>query len=784
MASETDRRTADFEEVKAALAQHPAIRVVQVEGEPPDLYEIEYRLAGLVRNPDGTVRKASQHVVQISLPFGYPHFPPAAKPLTPIFHPDIDPDAVRIAAHWQQQPSLAQLILHIGEMISGRSYSLEDPFNQEAADWYSEHAAELPLDGPAPTADDGLGLGLELDLGPAETASEHGSEGPDLELEIAPQPDVQEDIRPKLDELRAHISRKEMTIAARLLAGLPASGSPELEAMRRTVRAALEERDQLLQKLKVLEDEDNFAEAEDVFKKIKKIAVDTPGLAEIGRRLQQSKTLLDTFSVKEEPSAEKKEPQEEEQKKKPAAKKAKEPPPKEPEVRERLTGGRAKVARSAGRNLPSPPALIAVALAVTILGGGMLYTRDVDRLREARRIWREAGYLADQKKFGEAELKANNTLDMLDSILIPGLGQSSLENEISALLASNEFKIGLEGKGTYKGQVLPLAELEKRNELDRLTALAEALAQSGKIKEAVPAYEEAWKSAAKNGFTAEAQSLEDQMQTLSMQVAVDTLGRELDQSMKEALEAFKRELEQSQKSFTGAQWQKVVEMLERALQLLDKNSMPVPPEKRQELKHLLVRARLYQLLTSARQSYESKEFAAAVSAYRQALQLLKDNQAMFGETYSDSAEKISRTMAGIEIGSERRAAAEAEQKKDIETAGEHYRKLLDLLSSAGAGPQDVNIVKAKIDDLNAAAAMIKKKDWLNRNFERIFRDAYPPASSSSVLSNPSLTLIKKINGLELYTLSCSEMSQGSSYRLELKYQYNPAANQWSPSTGQ
>lgn len=832
MASETDRRIADFEEVKAVFAEHPNIKVVQVEGEPPDAYQIEYQLPGLVRNPDGTVRKASQHTVLFSLPFGYPHFPPAVKPLTPIFHPDIDPDAVRIAAHWQQQPTLADLIAHVGEMISGSSYSLEDPFNQEAADWYSEHAAELPLDGgmAAAAPDGGLDLGLELDLGALSNLDEQGEDSFGLQLDMEPPhqatpafdlgleekeeqaappaqeddgldlglaiemeeppPPPQVDLKPKLDELRAHVGRKEMTIAARMLGELPSSGPPELEALRRTVGSALKERDKLLQELKVLEDEENFPAAEEVLKKVKKIAVDTPGLAEIGRRLQESKAMLDTFAGKKEAAAAQEEPppppaEGEEPKKKPAKKKEPPPPPKKEERKQASpSGGRARLVRKQGLSLPSTPFLVALGLAVMILGGGMLYTRDADKLREARSIWREAGYLVKQQRFDEAKLKIDNAVDALDSMWLPGLGQSGLEDEMQALLDSEEFKMGVDGKGSYKGQLLPLPEVGRRKELDRLTELAERLAKDDKTKEAALAYEEAWRHAAKNGFTAEAPALEKRAHELSMKDALHVLGNEFDQSMKDALKAFERELEQSQQGFTDAQWQKVAELLERAILLLEQNPAKASPEKQQELKHLLARARLYQFLAAARQFYDSKNFAAAVNTYRQALQLLNDHQSVFGTTYSDSAEKIRGIIVDIEINGGRRAAADAEQRKDFPAAIECYKKLFGLLAAAGAAPQELDSVKEKIRRLETTSDMLRKKEWLNRNFEQIFRKAYPQSPSSSILSKPTMTFDRVVNGLEVYRLRCDERSQGLSATLEVKYAHNPATGQWSPYAGQ
>jgi len=241
----------------------------------------------------------------------------------------MDPDAVRISSYWHENPSLAKLVLHLSDMICGQAYHLEDPFNQEAADWYAAHAEEFPCEPVAtsepPSETDALELDLgltDLDLGPDEPAqgqdidlslalepaeevvditdlglTEEANSSPELSLELESPPPVEDitaglsdseeeegtqdnfdldleldlapeepepepevpsaqDLGPKLEEIALHIKKKEMEIAARMLAGLPAI--PEVEELRTQVKTALAKRDDLLAELKVLEDEDNF----------------------------------------------------------------------------------------------------------------------------------------------------------------------------------------------------------------------------------------------------------------------------------------------------------------------------------------------------------------------------------------------------------------------------------------------------------------------------------------------------------------------------------------------
>jgi len=155
MSVDVQQLQSDFARVKKLLALYPgSITLLQTQGDPPESYDIEYHVKGYRPNPDGTASPADRHLIRISLPFGYPHFAPIVKPLSPVFHPDMDPDAVRIADFWEKHPSLPELIVHIGQMISGARYSTREPFNQRAFDWYEEHKSLLPFAELAPRKND------------------------------------------------------------------------------------------------------------------------------------------------------------------------------------------------------------------------------------------------------------------------------------------------------------------------------------------------------------------------------------------------------------------------------------------------------------------------------------------------------------------------------------------------------------------------------------------------------------------------------------------------------
>ena len=142
------RLRADFEQVTAAFAEHPHIRIAAAEGDPPEKYVFEFKVRGLVP-PDETsedVRPRLIHRAEVFLPLDYPRRPPFCRMTTPVFHPNIDPQKICIGDHWSAGQSLAELAVRIGEMLSYQSYNVKSPLNGQAAAWAEQNVERLPLD--------------------------------------------------------------------------------------------------------------------------------------------------------------------------------------------------------------------------------------------------------------------------------------------------------------------------------------------------------------------------------------------------------------------------------------------------------------------------------------------------------------------------------------------------------------------------------------------------------------------------------------------------------------
>ncbi|MFQ5650608.1 MAG: ubiquitin-conjugating enzyme E2 [bacterium] len=139
------RLHADNQRIQAAFQDHPYIRLIDTEGTPPEKYTFEFKVAGLVPTEGDSCKRALTHRAEVFLLRDYPRRPPFCRMITPVFHPNIDPQKICIGDHWSAGESLAHLVVRIGEMICYQSYNVKSPLNGKAAAWAEQHVDELPI---------------------------------------------------------------------------------------------------------------------------------------------------------------------------------------------------------------------------------------------------------------------------------------------------------------------------------------------------------------------------------------------------------------------------------------------------------------------------------------------------------------------------------------------------------------------------------------------------------------------------------------------------------------
>jgi ubiquitin-protein ligase len=142
MTARLRRLHADHEEVKGLFGTHPYIRLVGAEGVPPEKYVFSFSVSGLVARAGDTFEPGDQHMAELFLPIDYPRRPPFCRMITPVFHPNIDPQKICIGDHWSAGQSLGLMAVRIAEMICYQSYNLK---NAAAAAWAEQNIQSLPL---------------------------------------------------------------------------------------------------------------------------------------------------------------------------------------------------------------------------------------------------------------------------------------------------------------------------------------------------------------------------------------------------------------------------------------------------------------------------------------------------------------------------------------------------------------------------------------------------------------------------------------------------------------
>ncbi len=791
MATGSDQLAADFEQLNNTLELYPSISIIRAEGQPPDHYEIEYRLRGYTRTPDGTIEIGEVHRVAINLPFGYPHFPPTVKPLTAIFHPDIDPAAIRIAEQWQEKPSLADLALHIGEMICGNIYNVDDPFNQEAADWYVEHRDELPLDVlKIADIDD---EGERFDTLDEDTFASLGLEDDDLLTSVTDQDDDQAEL------LLSYLDQKKIYAASSLLQEIPPSVAiPDREQIEERISKALREADRLYTEAQQLENKGRLDEALAAIERLQDMVADSPGVDELRGRIEQSRSFSPPVAEEPPPATDKRKQADRQA---PAAR-----PPRVP---------------AAGRKmaLPSLP-YKAIFIGLVLLGlaaaGGSLYLKDRRALDRARQSWQQARMLAEKRDFAEAEATADRALDTLRNVLILRSEKQDLADRIDELVSSRDFREGLKGNVLYQGRYIGEKEARTLQRLADLSGKGEELLRKGRISKAIAAYEQALRFAVANRLEEKAGELRQTITNLRFEQTMRNAKRaEQDKEWESAAEtyrkalelsrnladsgeieeinkrlkaaSFRHELDQSKEAFTESQWQQTIEMLEHAQQLIREDPSAVTEREKEQLARLLASSRLFQTLAVARQAYEKRDWDRTIAQYEKALELLKRQEKQLGGDLADSAAKIEKTLLMVRIAREQSEAMTAKKKDDLEGVLAHYRRMLALATTSrfaddAALRSIADNIREQIRSTTARLKIEKKIRWLTDNFTDIFKKSYPSYAASG-LEHPQVTYLREENGRMIFNMTCIERSHGRSSRLELNYQYDPSSGRWSMYTG-
>lgn len=800
-----------FQEVAAHFANIPQITVTPEEGTPPEQYRVTYQVQGVCKGEGGEVYACDNHIISISLPFGFPHFPPNCRPETPTFHPDFDTSAICIGDAWQADQSITKLILHIGHMISGEFYSLTNAFNEEAAEWYQEHSDRLPFDRPAfatsstSQEEEYEEISVdEIDILSDEDFSQSFTLERDEEsaLEDSPPP-LSTTI--DIDRLRLIAKQKRFHTLSQELQTIDShfNGREDLEIQ---VQKAMDKAMTLYREADDLEHRGEHKDALKKYQAVGELVSDYPLLQEAKERVQQSLDLLgdwvtggkqdsdaDTIQSSEEPPAEKS-------------------PPSSSSAKGERTFYEEKKSRG-GRWILYAIGAGSIALLTTIV---LSYLSLSSSFTEAQQSFTECQSLLEANNFSDAERKCEKALDLISGVrLVKQSEKKVMVQEIRTLLVSEKLRQGLAGNTLLDGQFV--SESTKKSILAFREAKEEGdnLFQQKIWQEAVLAYEKALDITTKTTGIDNALITEVRKQLPRARFNSHMLAGEKSLSISDWTEASKQfsdalqlaktdpnvtledivqlELlsnqvkfnilrEQGHNFFNNNEWLSALDSYQRALELVVKLNLP-ESNTISDLHENIARTKIYMTVEKGQEAFAAAHWDEAISQYEQAIILLEENSKLLSQINTkDSRGKLSRIMLHASIIRDKQDVAKhlKSEKYGPALAKLHNIKESIAASSFAAQPEFQIIlqdISNQIQDAEKQLIINEKTAYLLENFNALFLKHYP-AAVHSILTSPKVEYLKKIENKFLFRMQCTEESGGRPIRLQMNYLYSPANGKW------
>jgi ubiquitin-protein ligase len=151
----------EWRKLQRSFAYHPHIRIVSMQDDPPDEYEIEFRVRTLCVGESGQLEYTDIVPMRVELPASFPYVSPVVRPHKGLFHPNVSWEGIHLSSAWQPTDTLVDFLQKVGELLAFRAYDPESVVNPGALEWMEANAESLPLDGTADFSPDAVGEPLE-----------------------------------------------------------------------------------------------------------------------------------------------------------------------------------------------------------------------------------------------------------------------------------------------------------------------------------------------------------------------------------------------------------------------------------------------------------------------------------------------------------------------------------------------------------------------------------------------------------------------------------------------
>ncbi len=800
-----------FHELTEYFSNISNIVIISGNGNPPEQYTVTYKVKGVCKDNEGDVYTCDSHTISISLPFGFPHFPPNCLPESPTFHPDFDSSAICIGDAWEADKSIVSLILHIGKMISGEIYSESNAFNQEAANWYSSNKGQLPFDTSdfeqvvsAPTAPevlkDEVNLdGIDCDLEGIDTLDDD-----DFGISFSPEQEAASVIEIDTDRLGVIAKQKRFQALTRELQSIHEDFNGRQEFEKQT-QAAMDQAMALYQKADSLEHQGKQKEALDQYLAVENLVSDYPKIQEAKDRVQQAFDLLGDWVSNEDNDQDF-------------------PPSMEAHSKESPENVRPP---SATRTFFEDTKAAGRKLLFYALGGGSIaliitliftYFSLGSSLEKADKRFEECKTLLAADNFQAAEEKCDEALGYTADVkMVKQDKKDKIAREIQKVLSSPKLRQGLVGKTLLNGNYVTASTRELLMAFQKAKEDGDLFFKNERWGEAANSYGKA-KSMATGKDTISATLVAEINQKLPrsqfnsmMQAGEKSLAisdwngakKHFGKALKLAKESpnvlpeniaqlellsnqaeFNTLRDQGHKSFGDGDWDAALNSYQLALELVEKLDLSETSDAIASLHENIAKTKIYMTIEKGKKAFSNSDWNEVVIQYEHAIVLLEENSKLLSQINTvESRIKLSRIMLHAEIIKNKQGVAKHLQSEEYEPAIKKLGAIEEAINKSQFAKQPeftsiLSDVTAQIKDAENQLLLIDLTEHLTNNYKKLFLKHYP-AATSSALSGPAIEYLRNIDKKQLFRMQCTETTGGRPLRLQMDYLYSPSNKQWS-----
>ena len=821
MATATKQLDAIYQEITSRFSDHDSICVKVLDGDPPEKYEITYQLTGVYQDGSGQIQEKQSHAITINIPFGFPHFPPSCKPASELFHPDFDPAAICIGDFWEKDRSISDLILYIGQLISGEEFSRSNAFNEEAAQWYKDNKSRLPFE------QTGFGdqIGTPPDTTPPELSLEADDEAqtpsePEPEPEEADPPIEEDDTADPVvdfdpDKLKLLAKQKRYFELDGVLSSLTEGQvSGDLENLASQTADALQQAREIYNQGTEFEHQGNPGRALQSLSQVGNVVADYPGLEEDIERTTQAKELLGDWAQGAE---------EEDQPPPEGESAEQDAQPEEPEGRATRRADQRTLfedtARKTSKIIPYALGIVVLIMACTV---AFYYYLKSSLLTDAQAEFKECQAVLKQNRFNDAERQCEKAMDTVSQVqFFKGESRDRLVADMKAVLNSEKLQQGLAGNLLYEGEYLP-------KKLVRIIRQFKAFREAGDTHLAA----EEWQEAADN---------------YSQALMVGSKSDDIDQQLLFAVSKKKKTAEfyilyeSGSELIARKQWVQATHELEKALEQLrtiaiadealivesittQLASIALATKKAQglaaseagnyavalahfrdalasartayqadapeikELNELVVRSELYSTIKTGQDAFSESEWETAISNYEQAIMILEANHDLLSQANTEENRlKLSRIILQTSIIRDKQDAAMALKEERYLGAIEKLQAILATIErSQFRGEMEFTTIaketRQEIKKAETDMLLADKIAYLEDNFKELFTTHYTGAPADALV-NPRVVFEKRLGDKLLFRLEVIEIGRGRPLRLVMRYIHDLNNGTWSFYSG-